>query len=259
MSDYQKLYDASNAIEAHMLRDLLEQQGIPVFIEGEHLQGGVGDLPATGFVRLVVEAEYYQQAATFIAEWDAKEVAEVRTTPSSVKRLGGFSLFFMGFGLGLVLMYAYFFVPRYSQGDSDEGQWAYSLTGKPIHSAFDRNHDGKVDLKQMYDARGFVEKTESDDDFDGVFETITHYRLNNPTLTEVDSDHDGFHDFKYLFKDGVLHSTEVIYPTTGLSRKTCYSGLSQTLYCELDTDLDGKMDTRVEYDQLGEEKKRQKL
>ncbi|MBC3881028.1 DUF2007 domain-containing protein [Undibacterium sp. LX40W] len=259
MSDFKKLYDASNAIEAHMLRDLLEQHNIPVFFEGEHLQGGVGDLPATGFVRLVVEEEHYHAAANFIAEWDAKQADEVKTVSTSVQRFGGLPMFFMGFGLGLVLMYAYFFVPRYSQGGGDEGQWTYGLSGNPIHSAFDRNQDGKIDLKQTYDARGFIEKSESDDDFDGVFETITHYRSNNATITEVDSDRDGFHDFRYIFKDGVVHSTEQIYPTTGLSRKTCYFALTHMNYCELDFDLDGKMDTRVEYDELGEEKKRQKL
>jgi tRNA nucleotidyltransferase/poly(A) polymerase len=42
------IYQAVNAIEAHMLRDLLAQEGLSPVIQGEHLQGAVGELPAAG-------------------------------------------------------------------------------------------------------------------------------------------------------------------------------------------------------------------
>ena len=42
------LYEASNAIEANLLKGLLETEGIEVFIRGEYLQGGIGDLPVSG-------------------------------------------------------------------------------------------------------------------------------------------------------------------------------------------------------------------
>lgn len=43
-----KLFSAEDAIEAHLLRHMLEQQGIGVFITGEHLEGAVGEMPAGG-------------------------------------------------------------------------------------------------------------------------------------------------------------------------------------------------------------------
>jgi CheY-like chemotaxis protein len=49
------LYEPSNAIEAHMLQDLLQQEGISTRIQGAYLQGAVGELPASGLVHLVVE------------------------------------------------------------------------------------------------------------------------------------------------------------------------------------------------------------
>lgn len=43
-----KLYSAEDGIEAHLLKHMLEQTRIPVFITGEFLEGGVGELPAGG-------------------------------------------------------------------------------------------------------------------------------------------------------------------------------------------------------------------
>lgn len=40
------VFTASTGVEAHMVLNLLEQEGIEGRIEGEYLQGGVGDLQA---------------------------------------------------------------------------------------------------------------------------------------------------------------------------------------------------------------------
>ncbi|GMW06630.1 MAG: hypothetical protein AMXMBFR8_14270 [Nevskiales bacterium] len=45
-----RIYEAANAIEAHMIVHLLGQAGIEGRVEGEYLQGGVGELPAVGLV-----------------------------------------------------------------------------------------------------------------------------------------------------------------------------------------------------------------
>ena len=47
-------YEASNAIEAHILQGYLEQEGIAVQVVGAYLQGAIGELPAHGLVRLLV-------------------------------------------------------------------------------------------------------------------------------------------------------------------------------------------------------------
>lgn len=50
--DLTRVYRAANAIEAHLLKGMLEQSGIQVWLAGERLGAGVGELPAN-----VIEVE----------------------------------------------------------------------------------------------------------------------------------------------------------------------------------------------------------
>lgn len=65
------VYDASNNIEAHLVMHQLQQAGIDATIQGEFLQGGVGDLPAAGNVRVMVPANDVEEARIVIADWEA--------------------------------------------------------------------------------------------------------------------------------------------------------------------------------------------
>ena len=67
------LYQASNTVEAHMILNLLEQAGLSVRIDGEYLQGGIGELQAIGVVRVMVEENHYADANEVIKEWDTKQ------------------------------------------------------------------------------------------------------------------------------------------------------------------------------------------
>jgi hypothetical protein len=49
----------------------LQQAGIAAAIEGEYLQGGIGELPAAGNVRVVVPDNDVEAARQVIADWDA--------------------------------------------------------------------------------------------------------------------------------------------------------------------------------------------
>lgn len=44
------VYRAENLVDAHLVKDALEQDGIPAFIGGEYLIGGIGQLPARDFI-----------------------------------------------------------------------------------------------------------------------------------------------------------------------------------------------------------------
>lgn len=58
-----KLFSAEDSIEAHLLKHMLEQQQIPVFITGELLEGAVGELPVgTGIVDVWVLDEHLADA-----------------------------------------------------------------------------------------------------------------------------------------------------------------------------------------------------
>lgn len=60
---------ALDAIEANLVKGLLESEGVPSSVLGEYLQGGIGELPPQGLIRVVVEEEDYEQARDIIDNW----------------------------------------------------------------------------------------------------------------------------------------------------------------------------------------------
>ena len=48
------VYRAAHLFDAHLVRMALEQAGIPAFVLGEALLGGVGELPACGLLTVCV-------------------------------------------------------------------------------------------------------------------------------------------------------------------------------------------------------------
>jgi hypothetical protein len=92
------VFEPSNALEGYMLQDLLKQRGITARLDGAQLQGGVGELPVTGFVRLVVDDDDYDSARTVIDEWESTAVGQ--PTPEQPARM---SLGFLWALLGLVV------------------------------------------------------------------------------------------------------------------------------------------------------------
>jgi hypothetical protein len=48
------VYEAANIIDAHLVRHALEDAGLPVFLRGEALLGGMGELPLFGVVAVCV-------------------------------------------------------------------------------------------------------------------------------------------------------------------------------------------------------------
>lgn len=70
------IYHANNSLDANMVKSLLAQHNIPAYILGEHLQGGVGDLPASDLVKVAVHQENQTNARKIIEEWDAGEVVK---------------------------------------------------------------------------------------------------------------------------------------------------------------------------------------
>ena len=67
-----EVYRARDGTQAHLLRTMLEEAGIPTCIEGEQLQGAVGGLPTGWSIapRLVVEAEHASQARALLESWE---------------------------------------------------------------------------------------------------------------------------------------------------------------------------------------------
>lgn len=60
------VYEAWNLIDAYLVRHVLEDAGIPVFVRGEALLGGVGELPAFGLLAVCVPDSCWLQAREMV-------------------------------------------------------------------------------------------------------------------------------------------------------------------------------------------------
>lgn len=64
------VFEARNAIEAHMVLHVLQRCGIDARIEGEMLAGGMGELPVIGLIRVVVEPADREIALQAVSDWE---------------------------------------------------------------------------------------------------------------------------------------------------------------------------------------------
>jgi hypothetical protein len=64
----QTVYEAANVIDAHLVRQALEAAGIPAYIRGEALTGGIGEIGVFGLVAVMVPAIAWPAAREVVAE-----------------------------------------------------------------------------------------------------------------------------------------------------------------------------------------------
>ena len=123
------IYRAANIADAHLIRQLLEAEDIPAFIQGEYLQGAVGELPANTEILVHVADGNVDAARVIVDEWESAEpvvaeddVSEDEALPEAMPQRaagGGYSL---ATGIVLFLMVviggalAMSLVYRYAQG-----------------------------------------------------------------------------------------------------------------------------------------------
>lgn len=67
------IYEPVHSIEANLIVGLLQQFGIEAHIAGEYLQGGAGELPAFGLIRVMVADGDAETARQLIEEWNSAE------------------------------------------------------------------------------------------------------------------------------------------------------------------------------------------
>ena len=250
------VFEPSNSLEGYMLQDLLKQRGIDSRLDGAHLQGGVGELPASGLVRLVVSEEDFRAARAVIDDWESSVTDPI---PAPARRVStGFAGALVGLLVGIAASYAYFRVPAPNGGidhDSDgslDERWFISAAGTIIRTEIDRDFDGKTDVIYRYDRQGRLDTADSDDDFDGAFETKWNYSRGNASYAEVDSDGDSSPDLILRLSNGVLHSTEYLVPGTSQPVRKEHFDLNRLTSAEVDSDRDGQLDTRHTYSPVAE-------
>lgn len=60
------VYHAEGIVDAHLVKDALENAGIPAFINGEYLIGGMGQLPARDFMTVSVPGIFADDAGPVV-------------------------------------------------------------------------------------------------------------------------------------------------------------------------------------------------
>jgi hypothetical protein len=95
-------YEAAHSVEGYMVANMLEQHGISARVDGEYLSSGVGELPATGLVRVMVDAADEANAREIIREWEA--MSSLTSDLASSKRSFAPAWFALGVVAGAALM-----------------------------------------------------------------------------------------------------------------------------------------------------------
>ena len=252
-----KLYEPSNAIEAHMLIDLLKQEGIEAHIHGEALQGAMGEIPVNGLVRLLVADDDHAAARAFIDRWEDTQI-EPTPRPARSAKSPGLRGLLLGLVIGVGATYAAYRAPVSTDGidhDRDgvlDEKWTFSPTGRPVKQETDRNFDRKVDYIAHFDPRGIIESADTDDNFDGVFETKLDCWNGTVGVAETDTDGDSFRDLRTTFAHGVVNAVEYLNPATGRPLRVEHYALGVLQFADVDTDQDGALDLRIKYTKLAE-------
>ena len=238
-----------------MILNLLDQAGLSARIDGEYLQGGIGELQAIGAVRVMVEEADYPDANAVIQEWDANQ--PIRESQPSIKKKSSFGSGILGFLLGIGVMTAYYHTPVTDDGIDYNGDgnldetWTY-VNYRLSENEIDRNFDGKVDAKFAFDRKGILESSSSDEDFNGTFETEIYYEQGSLFSLKSDTTGDGFKDYEEKYRHGVLETITFIDAESKLPIKIQKFGAFKLETAEADTTGDGVMDTVYEYNSIGD-------
>ena len=69
--NYKNIYTAANAIEAHLIKGLLEQESIETSLSGEDLSIGIGGLPTHVIqIEILVNEEKFSAAMEIISKYE---------------------------------------------------------------------------------------------------------------------------------------------------------------------------------------------
>ena len=68
------VYEPENLIDAHLVKGVLEQAGIPVYLRGEFLVGGIGELPVPGLLALCVPEACEREARGALADLEVERM-----------------------------------------------------------------------------------------------------------------------------------------------------------------------------------------
>jgi Putative prokaryotic signal transducing protein len=65
------VYQAESIIDANLVKNALEHEGIVAFVSGQYLTGGMGELPVAGLVSVMVSEVEVERALPIVAAINA--------------------------------------------------------------------------------------------------------------------------------------------------------------------------------------------
>ena len=253
----QRVYQAANNVEAHMLVHMLEQSGLHAHVEGEHLQSGAGELPVGNMVAVVVADEDVPKARQVIRDWEATITTPDPSAPAPAKSstTSHTVAFFVGALLAGGAVWALSNGPEQSNELDRNGDGKvddrYFVSGDRIERVeTDRDFDGRVDAVLEYARSGDLREYRSDEDFDGRFESTVRYRQGQSF--EQDLDGDGRIDLRTLYEHGVARTTEYLDRDSRRVVKTVSFRGGKAVHADLDLDGDGRVERSYDFDAIDE-------
>ena len=77
------VYRAENIVDAHLVKGALEGHGLVAFVTGEYLTGGMGQLPASDLVAVMVPESQHAEASRVVAALvlDRQDEVEMQPVP----------------------------------------------------------------------------------------------------------------------------------------------------------------------------------
>lgn len=70
------VYEAANLIDAHLVRHALEAEGIPAYVRGEALTGGIGEIGVFGLLGVMVPELAWPRAREIVEALGLGESAQ---------------------------------------------------------------------------------------------------------------------------------------------------------------------------------------
>lgn len=245
------VYEASTTLDAHMILNLLAQEGIQGRVDGEYLPGGVGELQAMNLVRVMVDESDCERAGQIISNWETIQVDNEEKENHKVS--SGVPMFFLGLVIGGGLVFWAYSTPVTEDGIDYNGdgvldeKWIFR-DNRLSKTEIDRDYDGQVDIVYNFDRRGITKRAKFDDNFDGVFETTYKYRNGLPRSQESDFDQDGSIDYMASYKYGNLDEVIILGMGRDARRKVQKYEMWKLISSEFDSNGDGIYNVMYEYD-----------
>ena len=85
------VYEAQHVIDAHLVRHALEAAGVPTFVRGEALLGGLGELGIFGLVQVCVPEAAWPEARAIVEAFTRPDTPALAPEAPSLPSSGVFA------------------------------------------------------------------------------------------------------------------------------------------------------------------------